>query len=142
MIFPTIDYAIFFAIVFVLNWLLAPFRTWWKLFILVASYIFYGWFGWSFVFLLAASTVTTTLGGILVHRARTEPRRRFFLGATVAIELGLLGWFKYYGFVSQNVDNTLHALGISDSVALLNVVVPVGISFFTFMGLAGSRCLR
>jgi D-alanyl-lipoteichoic acid acyltransferase DltB (MBOAT superfamily) len=136
LLFPTIDFAIFFGIVFTLNWLLAPFRTPWKLFVLVASYVFYGWFGWSFVLLLFGSTVTTTLGGILVHRAQSERLRRFFLGLTIAVELGLLGWFKYYGFASQNLDNALSHLGIHQALPLLNVSVPVGISFFTFMGLS------
>jgi alginate O-acetyltransferase complex protein AlgI len=136
LLFPTTDFAIFFGIVFVLNWLLAPFPRWWKLFILAASYVFYAWWDWRFVLLLAASTVCTTVGGILVHRSESERARRGFLAATVTAELGLLGWFKYYGFASQSVDNILHGLGMHGSLPLLNVTLPVGISFFTFMGLS------
>ncbi|HLI45340.1 MAG TPA: MBOAT family O-acyltransferase [Acidimicrobiales bacterium] len=136
MLFPTIDYAVFFGIVFVLNWLLVPYRTAWKLFILVASYVFYAWWDWRFIFLLAGSTVCTTLGGILVHRATTERARRVMLGLTVAAELGLLGWFKYYGFASQSIDNVLEHMGLHGPFPLLNVTLPVGISFFTFMGLS------
>ena len=72
MLFPTIDFAIFFGIVFVGNWLLAPFPKRWRVFILIASYVFYGWWDWRFVFLLAISTVCTIAGGRLVHRARGE----------------------------------------------------------------------
>ncbi len=136
MLFPTIDFAIFFGIVFVLNWLLAPSPRYWKLFILAASYVFYGWWDWRFVFLLAASTVATTLGGIMVHRSQTDRGRNFCLGTTVAVELGLLAWFKYYGFFAQSVDNALHSMGLHGSFPLLNVTLPVGISFFTFMGLS------
>ena len=136
MLFPTIDFAIFFGIVFVLNWLLAPFPRYWKIFIIIASYVFYGWWDWRFVFLLAASTVTTILGGILVHKAASGRSRRGWLAATVVVELGLLGWFKYYGFLSQNVDNALHSLGLHGPFPLLNITLPVGISFFTFMGLS------
>ncbi len=136
MLFPTIDFAIFFGIVFILNWLLKPYKTYWKLFILAASYLFYSWWDWRFVFLLAASTVCTTTGGILVHRSRTERGRRFALAGTVTAELGLLAWFKYYGFVVQNVDNALHRMGFHGEIPLLNVTLPVGISFFTFMGLS------
>jgi alginate O-acetyltransferase complex protein AlgI len=136
LLFPTIDFAIFFGIVFVFNWLLSPFPRYWKLFVLAASYVFYGWWDWRFVFLLAASTLATTLGGILVHRSKTERSRRGFLAATVVVELGLLGWFKYYGFLSQSIDNGLHSLGFHGSFPLLNVTLPVGISFFTFMGLS------
>ena len=135
--FPTIDFAIFFGIVFVLNWLLAPFPRRWKVFIIIASYVFYGWWDWRFVFLLMASTVITIAGGRLVHREldRNPPAAKILLGATVAAELGLLGWFKYYGFVSLNVDNALHRLGIQP-MPLLSVTLPAGISFFTFMGLS------
>ena len=136
MLFPTIDFAIFFGIVFVLNWLFAPFPTRWKIFIIVASYVFYAWWDWRFIFLLGFSTVATTAGGRLVNRAGTETMRRFWLIATVAIELGLLGWFKYYGFFSLSVDNAFQRLGLHAPLALLNVTLPVGISFFTFMGLS------
>ena len=136
MLFPTLDFAIFFGVVFVLNWLLAPFPRFWKLFALAASYFFYAWWDWRFVFLLAASTVCTTVGGILVHRAQTVRGKRTALGVTVALELGLLAWFKYYGFFAQSVDNVLHHMGFHGPFPLLNVTLPVGISFFTFMGLS------
>jgi alginate O-acetyltransferase complex protein AlgI len=136
-LFPTIDFAIFFAVVFVANWFLRPSTRWWKVFIIVASYVFYGWWDWRFVFLLAASTVITALGGYFIHRSTTERSRRWLLIATVVIELGLLGWFKYYGFLSVSVDNALHRLGFTGTAfPLLSVTLPVGISFFTFMGLS------
>ncbi|MGH9171742.1 MAG: MBOAT family O-acyltransferase [Acidimicrobiales bacterium] len=137
MLFPTIDFAIFFGIVFVLNWLLAPFPKRWKIFAIVASYVFYGWFGWSFVFLLAGSTVVTTLGGKLIYVSQTRGARRFWMWTTVTLELGLLAWFKYYGFLAVSVQNALRSVGIDHApLPLLNVTVPVGVSFFTFMGLS------
>jgi D-alanyl-lipoteichoic acid acyltransferase DltB (MBOAT superfamily) len=136
LLFPTIDFAIFFGIVFVGNWLLAPFPKRWRVFILVASYVFYGWWDWRFVFLLAASTACTVAGGRLVHMARNDVARRAWMITAVALELGLLGWFKYAGWLSVNVDNVLHHLGMGDPVPLVQVTLPVGISFFTFMGLS------
>lgn len=137
MLFPTTDFAIFFGIVFLGNWLLRPFATPWKLFILAASYVFYSWWDWRFVLLLAASTLCTASGGFFVDRAATERGRRAFLVATLVAELGLLGWFKYYGFFSVSVDNALHKLGVHGSpLPLLSITLPVGISFFTFMGLS------
>ncbi len=106
------------------------------MFILVASYVFYGWWDWRFVFLLAASTACTVAGGRLVHMARNDVARRAWMITTVALELGLLGWFKYAGWLSVNVDNVLHHLGMGDPVPLVQVTLPVGISFFTFMGLS------
>jgi D-alanyl-lipoteichoic acid acyltransferase DltB (MBOAT superfamily) len=136
LLFPTIDFAIFFGIVFIGNWLLAPFPTRWRVFILVASYVFYGWWDWRFVFLLAVSTICTISGGRLVHRARSAAGKRAWLTATLAAELGLLAYFKYAGFFSTNVDNVLHHLGMGDPIPLVQVTLPVGISFFTFMGLS------
>jgi len=136
-LFPTIDFAIFFAIVFIGNWLLAPFTRTWKLFILAASYVFYGWWDWRFVFLLAVSTVFTAVGGEFVFRAPSASRRKTALIATLVAELGLLAWFKYYGFASVSIDNALHRLGLHGTVVpLLQITLPVGISFFTFMGLS------
>ena len=136
MLFPTIDFAIFFGIVFVGNWLLAPFPTRWRIFILAASYVFYGWWDWRFVFLLAISTACTIAGGRLVHRAADATAKRAWLSVAVSAELGLLGWFKYAGWLGVNVDNVIHHLGAGDPIPLLQVTLPVGISFFTFMGLS------
>jgi D-alanyl-lipoteichoic acid acyltransferase DltB (MBOAT superfamily) len=136
-LFPTTDFAIFFGIVFLGNWLLRPYKTAWKIFILLASYVFYSWWDWRFVFLLAVSTLCTATGGYLVDKASTESGRRAGLIATLVAELGLLGWFKYYGFFSVSVDNGLHKLGFhGTALPLLSVTLPVGISFFTFMGLS------
>ena len=88
LLFPTTDFAIFFGIVFIGNWLLAPVPKRWRVFILIASYVFYGWWDWRFVFLLAISTVCTVAGGRLVHKARDPAKRRAWMIATVAAELG------------------------------------------------------
>jgi alginate O-acetyltransferase complex protein AlgI len=136
MLFPTIDFAIFFGIVFVLNWFLAPYPTRWKIFAIVASYVFYAWWDWRFIFLLAASTATTIAGGKLVHLAKTPSARRFYLWATIGLELGLLGVFKYLDFLETTVNNATHAAGLGDPLPIAKLTLPVGISFFTFMGLS------
>src|SRR5579885_913798 len=105
MLFPTIDFAIFFAAAFAVNWLLNPYPRLWKMAMVAASYLFYSWWDWRFVFLLAAVTVVAYLGGVLVDQARTDSGRHTVMGVTVAALLGLLGWFKYYGFLAVNVDN-------------------------------------
>ncbi|HEV2361424.1 MAG TPA: MBOAT family O-acyltransferase, partial [Acidimicrobiales bacterium] len=137
MLFPTIDFAIFFGIVFILNWLLAPHPRLWKPFIIAASYFFYAWWDVRFTLLLAASTGITIVGSRLMWRA-TEPKaRKAWLIATIVGDLGLLGWFKYYGFLSFNVDNLARHIGAHGLVLpLLQVTLPVGISFFTFMALS------
>ncbi len=136
MLFPTIDFAIFFAVAFTANWLLNPYPRLWKLAMLAASYVFYSWWDWRFVFLLASVTVTAHVGASAVNHFQDERRRRIAMVASVGALLGILGWFKYYGFVALNVDNLFHTLGSGHLLPLLQVTLPVGISFFTFMALS------
>ncbi|MCU1495782.1 MAG: putative poly(beta-D-mannuronate) O-acetylase [Acidimicrobiaceae bacterium] len=137
-LFPTIDFAIFLGVVFIGNWLLRPYRRAWALMILAASYLFYSWPDWRYVFLLAASTLCTYAGALLIHREQSDRARRRWLTVTIVCELGMLGWFKYYGFLSLTLDNALRHLGVhSASIPLLESSgFPLGVSFYTFMGLS------
>jgi D-alanyl-lipoteichoic acid acyltransferase DltB (MBOAT superfamily) len=134
-LFPTIDFAIFFAVVYTVQWLLVPYAGPWKVFMVLASYVFYAWWDWRFVFLLATSTAIAYAGGRLIDPA-TGKGRRVAMWTSVALLLGLLVWFKYYGFVAVNVDNVTHAIGLGRPIPLLTVTLPVGISFFTFMAIS------
>jgi alginate O-acetyltransferase complex protein AlgI len=136
MLFPTFDFAIFFAVAFTVHWLTNPYRGLWKLSMIAASYVFYGWVGWSYCLLLAATTLIAQLGGMAINRSGTERSRRLAMALSCTALLGLLGWFKYYGFVSVNLDNLTHALGLGRAVPLLQVALPIAISFFTFMALS------
>jgi alginate O-acetyltransferase complex protein AlgI len=136
MLFPTIDFAIFFAVAFTVCWLLNPYAGWWKLGMIGLSYVFYGWVGWSYCLLLLLTTVVAYSGGAWVSAMRNERGRRIAMGVSVAALLGILGWFKYYGFVSVNLDNLTHALGFGRAVPLLQVALPIAISFFTFMAIS------
>jgi alginate O-acetyltransferase complex protein AlgI len=136
MLFPTIDFAIFFAVAFTVNWLLNPYAGWWKLAMIGLSYVFYGWVGWSYCLLLLTTTAVAFTGGALVAATRTDRSRRIAMGITVGALLAILGWFKYYGFVSVNLDNLTHALGFGRAVPLVQVALPIAISFFTFMAIS------
>src|SRR5580698_9002886 len=136
MLFPTIDFAIFFAIAFTVNWLLNPYAGPWKLSMIGLSYVFYGWVGWSYCLLLLTTTVVAFGGGAWVHASHNERTRRVAMGVSVGALLAILGWFKYYGFVSVNVDNLTHAVGLGRAVPLLQVGLPIAISFFTFMAIS------
>ena len=118
MLFPTIDFAIFFAVVYTVQWLLNPYPGPWKMFMIAASYFFYAWWDWRFIFLLAASTAIAKVGGSLIARA-SGLRRQVTLWVTLALLVGLLAWFKYYGFVAVNIDNALHVLGLGRRQLLL-----------------------
>ena len=130
MLFPTVTFAVFFSIVLPVSWLLMRYQRTWRVFILVASYVFYGWWDWRFVFLLVASTVVNHVLALAIYHARAPQARRGLLTLAVGFDLGLLAYFKYAGFFATSVDNVV---GTS---WLVTVALPVGISFYTFMAIS------
>ena len=137
MIFPTIQFAAFFALVLPISWLLMPRARLWKLFIIAASYVFYGYADWHFVFLLAGCTIWNQSMGVVLGRPRLPERMRtLLLGLALAGDLGLLGWFKYYGFFASNFATLSAKFGLAAPLPLLQVALPVGISFYTFQAMS------
>ncbi len=136
MLFPTVQFAIFFPIVLTISWALMPKPRLWKPFILFASYVFYASAGWKFVLLLAAVTVANQAAAVLVHRTDDEGRRRLIAAVAIGCDLGVLGLFKYYSFFAQQWANTLSGVGLSPGLPLLTIALPVGISFFTFQAIS------
>jgi alginate O-acetyltransferase complex protein AlgI len=136
MLFPTVDFAIFFVLVFLGHWLLNHLAQPWKLFMTAASYLFYAWWDWRFIFLLAGVSVIAQLGAIVVGRARTDRGRLIANAVAVAALLAPLAFFKYYAFFAVSIVNALASLGIEASLPLIQVVLPVGISFYTFMAIS------
>ena len=136
MLFPTVDFAIFFVLVFVGHWLLNHQSRAWKWFMIGASYVFYAWWNWRFVFLLVGVSLLAQTGAIAVARTRSPRARLVVNGIAVTGLLLPLAFFKYYGFLAVNVTNVLGSLGLESSIPLIQVVLPVGISFFTFMAIA------
>ena len=140
MLFPTVNFAIFFMAVLGISWWLRPREREWRLFIIASSWFFYGAWDSRFVLLLAASTIGNYLFGRLIFSLRNGPRRStaetgvVLLG--VALNLGLLGWFKYYGFFATNLNDLLGTLGIGNALPLLEITLPIGISFFTFQAIS------
>ena len=136
MLFPTTDFAIFFAIVFALSWLLNPNRTAWKWFMLAASYVFYAWWDPGLAWLLGLVSVTAWAGALWVERAERERRRRTRTIVTAVALLLPLAWFKYYGFFALNLANAFESVGLRPPLPLLQVLLPIGISFYTFMAIS------
>jgi len=135
MLFPTVQFAMFFVVVLTANWLLAPTPQRWKWFMLVASYVFYGAWDWRFTALLAGATVVNhTVAGIM-GRTTDPGDRKKLLAVGVAANLGVLGWFKYYGFFVSSLINALEPIG-DLPLPLLQITLPVGISFFTFQAMS------
>jgi D-alanyl-lipoteichoic acid acyltransferase DltB (MBOAT superfamily) len=155
MLFPTVDFAIFFVVVLAISWALRPYALPWRIFIIGASFFFYGFWEIRFTLLLAFSIAFNYLMGLAIYRSmapvRVLPGRplaeaqvtegrtnqtRLFLAAGVAGNLAVLGWFKYYEFFSTSLKNSLADIGIDAPVPLLEITLPIGISFFTFQAIS------
>jgi D-alanyl-lipoteichoic acid acyltransferase DltB (MBOAT superfamily) len=130
MLFPTATFAVFFLIVLPVSWLLMPSQRVWRVWILLASYVFYAWWDWRFVFLLVASTVVNHVLALAIHRAVEVRLRKTLLTLAVGFDLAFLAYFKYAGFFVSSFDNVV---GTS---WLVTVALPVGISFYSFMAIS------
>jgi alginate O-acetyltransferase complex protein AlgI len=141
MLFPTIDFAVFFVVVFTFSWILRPHRMAWRWFILAASCFFYAYWDWRFVFLLLGSIVMNWLFGETAYRSlgpegtRTA-RSKWIVRASVVANLAVLGYFKYLDFFVTSVAERLDALGLGVDPPVLNIILPAGISFFTFQAMS------
>lgn len=136
MLFPTMTFALFFVVVLGVSWRLNDRPLHWRIFVLVASYVFYGWADWRWCVLLAASTVGNQVAATAVHRATSDTKRKRWMLAGVALNLVLLGFFKYYGFFVDSLLGLLEPLGFAPTALLIKVGLPVGISFFTFCAMS------
>jgi len=136
MLFPTLIFAVFFIIVFSLHWVLVSRPHLWKPFMLGASYVFYGWWDWRFLGLIAACTLASHLAAMAIARNERPALRRLFLIMALVFNLGMLGFFKYYGFFTISLHQLCRGLNIPCSLPLLDILLPVGISFFTFQALS------
>src|ERR1700755_905585 len=112
MLFPTIEFAIFFPIVLGLSCLLMPPQPLWKPFIVAASYVFYAAADPRFCFLLAGVTVGNQLAAVFIHRSNDERRTAWICGTAVALDLLVLGAFKYYAFFVTDVGDVLDAISL------------------------------
>jgi alginate O-acetyltransferase complex protein AlgI len=137
MLFNSIEFAIFLPIVFLLYWFVFP-KSIGKqnLLILLVSYVFYAWWDWRFLFLLAFSTFLDYFSGLKIEQAKSHAQSKFWLILSIGINLGFLGFFKYYNFFVTELTNAIANAGITINPWTLKVILPVGISFYTFHGLS------
>jgi len=136
MLFPTPEFAIFFLAIFVAAWALRTNAEPRKLLLLAGSYFFYGYWDWRFLALLAGSSTLNYMAGLGISGARSETIRRRIVIAAVALNLGVLGVFKYYNFFMDSLTDLTLALGIHRDMPFLEIILPIGISFFTFQGIS------
>ena len=131
MVFNSWEFALFFPVVYLL-YLLLPTRRLQNLLLLGASYYFYAAWDWRFLGLLLGSTILDYVCARAIDDATDERRRRMFLVASVIGNLTVLGFFKYYGFFVESMDDLLRPLGLSSGGLRLDIILPIGVSFYTF----------
>ena len=137
MFFNSLDFAIFLPIVFLLYWFVAQKNL--KLqnaLIVVASYVFYGWWDWIFLSLILFSTIVDYAVGQKLRTEEKEFKRKVFLWISIIVNLGFLGFFKYYNFFLENFVSAFSLFGMEIKSNTLNIILPVGISFYTFQTLS------
>jgi len=139
MLFPTLSFGLFFLAVFTLVWAVSASNEWRKILLLLASWVFYGAWDWRFVALLIGSAFLNW-GAARIIASLDEDydagSRKAVMLAGVVANLGVLGFFKYYGFFLEQMGGLLASLGFARDMPLMEVVLPVGISFFTFQGMS------
>jgi alginate O-acetyltransferase complex protein AlgI len=136
LVFPSVEFAVFFPLVLGLSWALMPHPGLWKPFALAVSYVFYAAADPKFCLLLAAVTLANQAGAVLVERSTSAKAKNWITGVTVALDLLALAFFKYYGFFVDGFAGALHDVGLGAPLPLLTVALPVGLSFFTFQAIS------
>lgn len=143
MLFNSFEFLIFLPIVFLLYWFVFDYAMrgckrqllWQNLLIVVASYIFYGWWDWRFLILIAITTVLSFLSGIGIEKLPTQRGKKLVMIANIVVNLGILGIYKYYDFFATQF---AELFGLQPDFLLLHLILPVGISFYTFQALSYS----
>lgn len=137
MFFNSLSFALFLPIVFVLYWFIFnKSKNTQNAILIIASYYFYSCWDWRFLFLLIFSTLLDYFSAIMMENSTTRSRRKFWLWLTIVINLGFLGVFKYYDFFAESFAELLNGFGFKAHPYLIKLVLPVGISFYTFHGLS------
>jgi alginate O-acetyltransferase complex protein AlgI len=137
MLFNSIDFVLFLPVVFVLYWFVTnKSLKGQNLLLLAASYFFYSCWDWRFLFLLLFSTLLDYFTGLKMEKASGTKRRAFWFWLSIGVNLGFLGVFKYYNFFADSFAVALEQVGVKVHPITLQVILPVGISFYTFHGLS------
>ena len=137
MLFNSIEFAIFFPLIFVIYWLVFSKNIKYRnIFIICASYFFYGMWDWRFLSLIIISSLTDYLIGFKIHASEDDKSRKAFLLLSIIINIGILGFFKYFNFFTDSLLSLFELFGWTYSYERLSIILPVGISFYTFQTLS------
>ena len=136
MLFNSIDFALFLPLVFAVYWLLPKSSKWQNALLLVASYVFYGWWDYRFLSLILFSTLVDFTLGILMARTEEKAKRKQLLYVSFVVNFGLLGFFKYFNFFEESLIDSFRFFGQELTGTHWKIILPVGISFYTFQTLS------
>ncbi len=137
MLFNSLDFAIFLPVVFFLYWFVFNKSLKWQNFLVAAaSYVFYGWWDWRFLSLILFSTLVDYFVGVSLGKTEAPTKRKVLLWVSILVNLGFLGFFKYYNFFLDNFKSAFSIAGYELNANSLNIILPVGISFYTFQTLS------
>ena len=137
MLFNSLDFAVFLPIVFLIYWYLDKFNL--KVqnaFIVLASFLFYGWWDWRFLILMIITASTDFFVGISLDSIKNQKKRKLILSVSLLVNLGVLGFFKYFNFFIENFIALFSFFGYSFNYSSIQIVLPVGISFYTFQAMS------
>lgn len=129
-VFNSLTFFIFFGIVACLYYGVS--HRWQNRILLIASYFFYGWADWRFLFLILFSTIVNYFCGIGIYREADPRKRKIILSICVIVNLGFLGFFKYWNFFTESFISLLAFFGIHANASVIHIILPIGISFYTF----------
>ena len=137
MLFNSIEFGIFLPIVFAIYWLISNKKvTHQNAFLILMSYFFYGWWDWRFLSLIAFSSSVDYWIGLQLATSQDQNRRKFFLWMSILVNLGFLSFFKYFNFFAESFSDAFTLLGQNMEPSRLQIILPVGISFYTFQTLS------
>ena len=136
MLFNSLEFLLFLPTIFILYWFVFKKIKHQNILILVSSYFFYGWWDWRFLSLILISTLVDYTLGLQLNKTENIKRRKLLLSCSVFFNLGVLGFFKYYNFFIDSWIEAWSIVGVTMHVSSLNILLPVGISFYTFQTLS------
>lgn len=137
MLFNSIEFLVFLPLVFLGYWFVFKSLRWQNLFVVAVSYLFYGWWDWRFLLLIIFTSACSYLSGIYLERfSGNRLVQKWISAGNILINLSILGVFKYFGFFTENLANIFRLFGWEVDYVTLNILLPVGISFYTFQALS------
>lgn len=137
MLFNSIEFLLFLSIVFIIYWFfLSKNLQLQNAFLFISSYIFYGWWDYRFLLLILFSTILDYFIGLFIYKSHNSNNKKIYLSLSLIANLGLLGFFKYYNFFVSSFYNAFSNFGFEINIITLNIILPVGISFYTFQTLS------